>query len=64
MSKREQKAVRELQKDNNIIIQNADKGGAVCVMNTEFYAHKMEELLNDTNTYAEIDTNHLRQPKQ
>jgi hypothetical protein len=55
LSKEEQSALIELQDNENIIIKKADKGGAVCVMNRNFYANKITEMLNDRTTYIEVN---------
>lgn len=55
------KAVKELKEDINIIIVPADKGKATVVMNRNEYKQKIMELLNDTNTYQKI-TDKRRNP--
>ena len=48
LSKDEKTALQELINDNNIIIKEADKGGATIIMDKIFYKNKIEELLSDT----------------
>ena len=55
LSHQQTKALTELQHNKAIIIKNADKGGAVCVMDKTFYATKINDMLNDDNTYMTID---------
>ena len=40
--------------DNSIIIKEADKGGGIVIMNTEFYKTKVLEMLSDKNYYKPI----------
>ena len=40
--------------DNSIIIKEADKGGGIVIMNTEFYKTKVLEMLSDENYYKPI----------
>ena len=41
--------------DNNIIIKEADKGGATVIMDKIFYKDNIEELLSDTENYTLIN---------
>ena len=59
ITKAEQKALKELQNNDDIVIKKADKGGAVCIMNKCFYVEKIHELLNDRETYKEIEEKQL-----
>ncbi|XP_039221239.1 uncharacterized protein LOC120318067 [Crotalus tigris] len=52
---KEQKALTNLRKDNNIIILPADKGNATVVMNTSDYQAKLSNLLQDP-TYKPLNT--------
>ncbi|XP_072039404.1 uncharacterized protein [Amphiura filiformis] len=54
IKKGEQKALFDLQKDENITILPADKGRATVVLNTSDYEDKMESLLNDQTTYQKL----------
>ena len=51
LPRNEMNALRELKSDHSIIIKEADKGGAVCIMDTDFYRIKISEMLNDIFTY-------------
>lgn len=55
LSHSERKALGELKNNPDIIIKQADKGGAICIMDKEFYASKIQELLQDQNTYKVIE---------
>ena len=57
LTKEEQNALQELIGDSEILIFEADKGGAVVVMDRTYYADKILEMLNDTLTYGEITAN-------
>ncbi|CAH3178618.1 unnamed protein product, partial [Porites evermanni] len=56
-STEEQNALQELREDSEILIFEADKGGAVVVMDRTYYADKILEMLNDSQTYEEITAN-------
>ena len=55
LSKDERTALQQLMDDNNIIIKEADKGGATVIMDKIFYKNKIEELLSDTENYTLIN---------
>lgn len=50
----ESKAIRDLQRDDTIMILPADKGKATVVMDKIEYERKIETMLSDTNTYVRI----------
>lgn len=45
-------ALKELGKNENIIITQTDKGGGVIIIKTMDYNNKMMELLQDNTTYT------------
>ena len=51
LSKGEQKAMEELAKRKDIIITNADKGGAVVIMDVEKYINEANRQLSDKSSY-------------
>ena len=51
ISKGEQKAMGELAKGKDIIITNADKGGAVVKMDAEKYINEANRQLSDKRSY-------------
>ncbi|XP_069083443.1 zinc finger protein 91-like [Pleurodeles waltl] len=50
----ERKALRTLDEDTSIVIKQADKGGAIVIMNTVDYRHECLRLLSDDTYYAKI----------
>ena len=52
----EQKAIKDLQNDNEIIILPADKGRMTVIMNKSDYINKANTLLRDTETCQPLDT--------
>ena len=54
LSKDERIALKELSKDNNIVIVPADKGRSTVVMNKSDYNTKMNKLLEDRTTYLPL----------
>ena len=50
----ERKAMRELANDKSIVIKEADKGGAVVIMDSEKYKQLVNGMLNDTNYYEKL----------
>ena len=53
----EEKAIRTLNSDHSIIIKEADKGGAVVIMDADYYRDKILEMLNDDQYYKHIHKN-------
>ena len=51
----EQKAIKDLQDDDEIIILPADKGRMTVIMNKSDYIDKANTLLKDTETYQPLD---------
>ena len=60
LSEEECQAFLSLSKNNDIIIQRADKGNKVILLEKSSYIKKMEETLADTNkcVIVEFDKNH------
>lgn len=54
---KQRKALHELQQLTNITIKEADKGGAIVIMDTDFYEQKIHTLLNNKDTYKRIPKN-------
>ena len=57
LTKEEQNALQELRGNSEILIFEADKGGAVVVMDRTYYADKILEKLNDSLTKEETTPN-------
>ncbi|CAG2255146.1 unnamed protein product [Mytilus edulis] len=53
-----------LQKDESIIIKEADKGGALVIMDRIYYRDKIQEQLNDIQYYRELNDNMERKTKR
>ena len=54
MTKDEQRALKRLKNDDNIVILPADKGQVTVVMDKTDYFDKMDALVNDKQTYEEL----------
>ncbi|OOY45291.1 hypothetical protein, partial [Solemya velum gill symbiont] len=57
LSKGERTAMNLISSDSSIIIKQADKGGAIVIMDSDYYKQKVEELLLDEEYYREIPEN-------
>ncbi|OCT67848.1 hypothetical protein XELAEV_18039149mg [Xenopus laevis] len=55
----ERRALLSLQNNKSLVIKPADKGGAVVVMDKEFYINTIITMLDDTTTYQKLTTNPL-----
>ena len=56
-SREEYDAFIRLASNDSIIIQNADKGNTVVVVDRVSYVEKMEELLSDTRKFVKVQFN-------
>ena len=54
LTKGEQKALEELSKKDDIIITNADKEGAIVVMDIDRYISAAQRQLNDEKNYKKL----------
>ena len=54
LSESETRALRNLKKDDTIVITPADKGKALVVMDKDIYIQRMEEKFSDETTYKKI----------
>ena len=50
-----------LAQDNSIVIKEADKGGGIVIMNTDFYKRKVLEMLTDDSYYQPVPDNNRRE---
>jgi hypothetical protein len=57
LSQAEVKAIKELKENKNIVIKQADKGGAFVILNSANYKEGMAKLLKDTSTYNKLNGN-------
>ena len=54
----ERRSLQELQNDDRVVIKETDKGGALVIMNRDFYDNKLVgDHLNDTSTYTNVAEN-------
>ncbi|CAC5398085.1 unnamed protein product [Mytilus coruscus] len=56
-TRNEQDALKSLKDDDSIIIKEADKGGAIIIMDTDFYKEKVLEQRNDEEYYKKVTNN-------
>ena len=56
LTQEERKALKDIQDNNNIVVKEADKGGALVILDKEFYEKKLvlADHLNDSSTYLRI----------
>ena len=54
MTHEEEEALKELKKNDNIVIQKADKGKATVVMTAREHNDKINCLLSDSSTYSKL----------
>ena len=50
-------AIKSLALDRDIVIKEADKGGAVVIMDKEHYLSMLLDILNDQNYYERLESN-------
>ena len=55
MSKDDWQALKELKNDESIVIKEADKGGAVVLMDSAHYEQMIYKQLEDKNTYKKVN---------
>ena len=51
MTKTERKAIKELKKEDRIVILKADKGNTTVIMDKFIYEEKINNMLSNTTTY-------------
>ena len=56
LTMQEQEALKILRTNSEIIIKEADKGGATIIMNNEDYKELVETILNDEVYYTKLNT--------
>ena len=57
LNKNEQDALMQLQKRDDIVIINADKGGAITILDADQYVKEANRQLADTNNYKKLNYN-------
>ena len=53
----ERKSLTSLQNDKSIVIKEADKGGGIVIMNTDYYKQKIIDMLEDDTFYKAANDN-------
>ena len=61
LTKGEQETLEELSKEDDIIITNADKGGAIVIMSIDKYISEAQRQLNNENKYEKLQTDRTLQ---
>ncbi|KAK3098881.1 hypothetical protein FSP39_023944 [Pinctada imbricata] len=56
----QQKAIKDLQKDTSIVTKEADKGGAIVIMDANHYEQMALDQLEDTSFYKKLPKNEDR----
>lgn len=64
ISQKDHAALRTLRLDKSIIIQKADKGGSIVVLNADAYKEKVLDMLSDEITYTSVDNINLSDAKR
>jgi hypothetical protein len=64
LNKEEETAMKKLSNDCSIVIKEADKGGAVVIMDAEFYKNKVTHMLTNDEFYKEILQNEDKKTMQ
>ena len=54
MNRKERGAIKNLAKEEDIIILPADKGRSTVLLNKRYYQQKMSALLDDDKTYGKL----------
>ena len=63
LTQEEHNAFIHLSTNNDIVIQKADKGNTVVIVDKSTYIEKMEEILPDQSTYTKIQFDHQLNPE-
>ena len=64
ISKAEREAIKSLAKDDSVVILPADKGRTTVILNKQDYQNKVKTLLDDTNTYEKLNSDHRRRIRE
>ena len=59
LSDEEVKACDKLSKNNNLVVQKADKGNSVVVFDSDVYVNNMENILEDKTKFEKVDLKKL-----
>ena len=55
LSKEEVKALNNLVKNKDIVIQKADKGNSIVILNRNDYVSKLNKMLEDTSKFKSVN---------
>ena len=55
LGKKYSQALKELRNDKSIVVNEADKGGTMVIMNPEYYEKMIHKQLEDKNTCKKLD---------
>ena len=64
LPKRYKRALQKLANDDSIVVTQADKGGGIIIMDKQQYVTKMDEMLNDSETYEKKQRGHTEKQSQ
>lgn len=54
MSPVEKEVIKSLENNNDIIVKNADKGGAIVIMNYDYYKIELLSQLSNIDIYGKL----------
>ena len=60
----EMTALRKLRRNRHIVIKRSDKGGAICILNSQDYLTKINDMLLEVNTYTLTNINDTAEVKR
>ncbi|XP_069476532.1 uncharacterized protein [Ambystoma mexicanum] len=62
--KHQMEAIKQLAQDSSLTLKQADKGGALVLMDTTMYNIGCQKLLDDTRTYIQLDGDPVNEIKE
>ena len=60
ITRTEEKAIKELLDDNEIVIRSADKGSGITIIDTKDYRDMIFQELSDSSTYKQTSEDHTK----
>ena len=54
LSDKELKALEKLSKNNNLVVQKADNGNSMVLVDRDVYVNHMENILKDNNKFQKL----------
>ena len=64
ITKKEEQAIKELMRDDSIIIRPADKGSGLVILNSSEYLEEIETQIADSTIYKEVQIDDIRKIKK